>query len=227
MKRKTQNLPDAQVRHAVLCQLEWEPEVSSPEIGASVTDGVVTLSGQVETYAEKIAAERTLKRVHGVKAIANDLQVRHLGVRTDTEIAADALRAIEAHVSVPDDKIKVTVRDGWVRIEGNVDWIYQKEAAESAVMYMGGVRGIANEITVIPKLPPPEVKQKIEEALRRNAEVDADRIKVEAQNGVVRLSGAVNSWIEKEEAERVAQAAPGVSRVESQILVVPEFIFWK
>jgi osmotically-inducible protein OsmY len=227
MKGKPQNLPDAQVRHAVIRQLEWEPEVTSTEIGASVTNGVVTLSGQVDSYAEKLAAERTVKRVHGVKAIANDLQVRPLGARTDTEIAADALRAIEVHVRVPPDKIKVTVRDGWIRLEGRVEWIFQKEAAESAVEYLGGVRGIANEIRVAPKLSPPNVREMIEEALGRTAGIETDRVEVEARNGVVTLSGVVNSWMEKEEVERVAQAAPGVTRVESNLVVAPEYVFWE
>jgi osmotically-inducible protein OsmY len=227
MSTKVQVKAAGNLREAVLRQLEWEPEVSSSQIGASVIDGVVTLSGQVDTYAEKIAAERTVKRVQGVKAIANDLQVRPLGVRTDTEIAADALRSIEAHVSVPTDNIKVTVRDGWVRLEGNVDWIYQKEVAESAIVYLDGVRGIANEIKVTPKMSLPNVKQMIEEALGRMAGIEADRIVVEAENGVVTLSGTVDSWMEKEEAERVAQAAPGVSGVESNIEVAPGFIFWK
>jgi osmotically-inducible protein OsmY len=227
MKPKRQTLPDAHILRAVQRQLEWEPEVTSIDIGVSVTDGVVTLSGQVNTYAERMAAEKTVKRVQGVKALANELQVRPAGVRTDTEIAADVLRALEAHVNVPASNIKVTVRDGWVTLEGCVDWIFQREAAESAVEYLGVVRGIANEITVSPKASSPEVKHMIQEALRRNAEVEADRIKVEAENGVVTLSGVVNSWMEKEEAERAAQAAPGISKVENHIRVAAELLFWE
>jgi osmotically-inducible protein OsmY len=222
MQANKPKLPDTQIRHAVLRQLEWEPEVSHDQIGVGVTEGVVTLSGQVDTYAEKIAAERTVKRIHGVKAIANDLQVTSVGVLTDTEIAADAVRALETHVSVPADRLTVTVRDGWVTLEGNVDWMFQKEAAEIAVQYLGGVRGIANRITLIPKLCSAEVREKIEEALLRNAMVEADRIKAEVHDDAVTLSGTVDSWGEKEEAERAAWAGPGVSRVVNNIVIAPE-----
>ncbi|MCI0337753.1 MAG: BON domain-containing protein [Acidobacteria bacterium] len=227
MQANIPKLPDTQIRHAVLRQLEWEPEVSHDQIGVGVMEGVVTLTGQVDTYAEKIAAERTTKRVYGVKAIANDLQVRPVGVRTDTEIAADAVRSLEAHVSAPASQIILTVRDGWVTLEGSVDWMFQKEAAESAVQYLGGVRGIDNQITVIPKVSSAEVSELIEEALIRNAEVEASRIRVETHNGVITLSGTVDSWTEKEEAERASWSAPGVSRVVNHIVIAPESIFYE
>jgi osmotically-inducible protein OsmY len=227
MQANTSKLPDTQIRHAVLRQLEWEPEVSHNQIGVGVTEGVVTLSGQVDTYAEKIAAEKTVKRVYGVKAIANNLQVTPEGVRTDTEIAADAVHALEAHVNVPADRITVTVRDGWVTLEGSVDWMFQKEAAENAVQYLAGMRGIANRITLIPTLCSAEVMEKIEEALLRNALIEADRIKAEVRDDVVTLSGTVYSWGEKEEAERVAWATPGVSRVVNNIAIAPESIFYE
>lgn len=227
MQTKITKLPDTQIRQAVLRQLEWEPEVSHDQIGLGVTEGVITLSGQVDTYSEKIAAERTVKRVFGVKAIANDLQVKPPGVRTDTEIAANAVRTLESHVSVPADQITVAVRDGWVTLEGSVDSIFQKEAAESAVQYLGGVRGIANQIAVLSKTSSAAVSEKIEEALRRNAEVEARRIKIETLNGVVTLSGTVDSWTEKEEAERAARSAPGVTKVENHIVIAPESIFFE
>jgi osmotically-inducible protein OsmY len=227
MKAKTEKLPDHQLRQAVLRQLEWEPEVSSTEIGVGVAEGVVALTGFVNTYAEKLAVERSVKRVYGVKAVANDIQVRSLGGHTDPEIAADAVRALEAHISVPAERITLTVRDGWVTLEGSVEWMYQKEAAQGAVEYLGGVRGISNQITVTPKVTTAEVKEKIEDALRRSAEVEAGRIKVEAHGSTVILSGIVDSWVEKEEAERAAWAAPGVTRVENQIIIAPEMLFWE
>ncbi len=227
MQTNTTKHLDTQIHQAVLRQLEWDPEVSHDQIGVSVIEGVVTLSGQVDTYAEKIAAERTIKRITGVKAIANDLQVKPLGLRTDTEIAATAVRALEWHVSVPADQITVAVRDGWVMLEGRVDLIFQKEAAESAVQYLGGVRGIANQIAVISKTSPAAISEKIEEALRRNAEIEARRIKIETLNGVVTLSGTVDSWTEKEEAERAARSAPGVTKVVNRIVIAPESIFFE
>ncbi|MCI0660187.1 MAG: BON domain-containing protein, partial [Acidobacteria bacterium] len=146
---------------------------------------------------------------------------------TDTEIAANAVRTLESHVSVPADQITVAVRDGWVTLEGSVDSIFQKEAAESAVQYLGGVRGIANQIAVLSKTSSAAVSEKIEEALRRNAEVEARRIKIETLNGVVTLSGTVDSWTEKEEAERAARSAPGVTKVENHIVIAPESIFFE
>ncbi|MBO0721706.1 MAG: BON domain-containing protein, partial [Blastocatellia bacterium] len=131
MQTNTLKLTDTQIRQAVLRQIEWDPEVSHVQIGVGVTEGVVTLAGEVDTYAEKIAAEKTVKRVHGVKAIANCLQVKVYGARTDTEIAADAVRALEAQTNVPADRIALTVRDGWVTLEGSVDWMFQKRAAEN------------------------------------------------------------------------------------------------
>lgn len=227
MQTNTLKLTDTQIRQAVLRQIEWDPEVSHVQIGVGVTEGVVTLAGEVDTYAEKIAAEKTVKRVHGVKAIANCLQVKVYGARTDTEIAADAVRALEAQTNVPADRIALTVRDGWVTLEGSVDWMFQKRAAENAVQYLGGVRGIANQIALTPKVCSAEVCERIEEALRRNSLIEADRIRTEVQDDVVTLSGTVDSLGEKEEAERAAWAAPGVSKVVNHILIAPDSIFYE
>src|SRR3954468_3777352 len=171
---------DAELQREVIDELVWEPSVDAAHIGVSVKDGVVTLSGYVSSYAEKYAAERAAKRVHGVKALANELEVRlpGSGQRTDVDIAAAAVRALKSNVSVPADKIKVTVSKGWVKLEGEVDWQYQKHAAERGVRYLPGVVGVTNLITVKPHVAPSEVKAKIEDALKRSAEMDAGRITV-------------------------------------------------
>jgi len=154
----------------------------------------VTFTGFVNTYAEKVAAERVGKRTYGVKAIANDIQVKPLFMKTDTDIATNALHALQSRVDVPDEKIKLTVKDGWVTLEGNVDWYYQKNAAELAAKYLGGVRGVTDDIKVKPQVSTTEVKHKIEEALKRNAEVDARRVNVTSSDGKVTLWGNVRSW---------------------------------
>ena len=211
---------DAQLHDAVQYQLEWEPEINAREIGVAASDGVVTLTGFVKTYAEKLAAERAAKRVYGVQAVANDLHVKLGDERTDSEIAKDALHALQSHTGVPRD-VRVTVRDGFLTLEGTLDWMYQKRAAESAVKYRKGVKGVSNQIHIRPPVSTGQVKAKIEEALRRSAEVDARRICVEAEDSTVTLSGNVRSWAEKQEAERAAWAAPGVTKVESHIVVTP------
>ena len=179
METTTQTKPDNATREDVLRELEWEPKISSDsDIALAVKDGVVTLSGFVPTFWDKDAAEKAAKRVYGVKAVANDISVKPLWQRTDPEIARDAIQQLERHISIPGDKIKVTVKNGWVTLEGAVDREVQKKLAHSAVKKLKGVTGITNNITIKPKITPEEVKDKIEDALRRSAELDARRIRV-------------------------------------------------
>ncbi|HYR87755.1 MAG TPA: BON domain-containing protein [Terriglobia bacterium] len=215
-------MTDLDLKRNVEAELSWEPSVkSAAAIGVRVKDGVVTLSGYVESYAEKLAAERAATRVAGVKAVANDIEVRlpNSSERTDEDIARAAANALEWTSGIPRDQIKVAVDKGWITLKGTVDWNYQRAAAEDAVRYLTGVKGVINLIEVRPTLNKTIVKNAIEEALKRDAEIDAQRIEVETTGSKVILRGTVHSWFEKKEAERVAWQAPGVTQVENQIAV--------
>jgi osmotically-inducible protein OsmY len=202
-------------------ELGWEPGVKGSDIGVSVKDGVIALTGFVDSYSEKWSAERGAKRLLGVTAVANEIEVKLPGssVRTDMDIARAAENVLDWNVSVPNNKIKITVEDGWIALQGKVDLQYQRLAAEKAVRHLLGVKGISNQVTLVPKMTEADIKSKIEMALERTAKVDAKGIKVELRENKVILNGHVRSWAEREEAERVAWAAPGVFQVEDHIRI--------
>ena len=212
------------LQHYVQEELEWEPSIDAANIGVAATDaGVVTLSGTVSSYAEKITAERAAKRVAGVRAIADEIEVQPINSsrHSDTAIAQSVLRTLEADIAVPHEKIRVQVEGGWVTLSGEVALQFQRSAAEHAVRRLEGVRGVKNDIRlqVRPALDPADVKSQIVAAFRRSAEIDARDIAVGVRNGTVTLRGTVKTWAERDEAERAAWAAPGVLAVEDELKV--------
>jgi osmotically-inducible protein OsmY len=222
---------DIELKQDVITELNWEPTViggvitpsENPKIGVSVMDGVVTLEGEVDSYSKKWAAYRAIGRVAGVKGVEDNVKVKLPGSfkLADEEIGRAAVNAIDMDVSVPHNRTRVRVQDGSITLTGEVDWAYQREAAEDAVRHLKGVVWISDQITIKPPVEPVDIKVKIESAFRRNAMLDSRRIGIETHGDKVILKGSVQSWAEREEAQRVAWAAPGITQVENHILVIP------
>jgi osmotically-inducible protein OsmY len=208
---------DQEIQTDVLAELRWDLGTPAKDIGVAVKDGVVTLTGTVDTYLNKWRAEQAAHHVTGVAAVANDMTVRTIGERTDSDIAAAAVHALKWNTSIPADKIHVTVDKGWVTIKGDVEWQYQKQEVERVIRPLWGVKGVSNFITVKPLASPADLKRKIEDALVRSAQVDAKSITVEVLGSKAVLKGRVRSWAEREEAERTAWLAPGIAAVDNQI----------
>ena len=212
---------DEDIQRDVQEELKWDTRVRPNEIGVAVKDGIVTLTGRVDSYLKKIAAEEDAHRVPGVKAVVNDIEVRLPGSaeRTDADLAKAALNALKWDAGIPTDKIDVTVSHGWVTLKGEVDYYFQKRDAEHAIERLSGVRGVTNLLTVKPQPTPQDLKSQIEKALVRNAETDASRITVDVQGSKVILRGTVSSYAEKKAAEETAWSAPGVTEVDNRIIV--------
>jgi osmotically-inducible protein OsmY len=215
--------PDTEIKLDVEFELRWDPEIDATDIAVSVKNGVVALTGFVKSYTEKWQAEADVKRIAGVVGIANDIEVRlpTSGERPDPELARDAVAAIKNELPNSSEGIRVVVKNGWVTLEGEVEWQFQRERAETAVRRVRGIKGVINTLEVKPKVEPGELKRQIEEAFKRSAEVDANRITVEVKGSEVVLKGTVRSWAERAEAERTAWRAPGISKVDNRITIDP------
>ena len=221
MKTQTVHMTDRMLRNAVIAQLDFEPEVNPAGIGVAAEDGVVTLSGSVDDYAQKVAAEKAVKRIIGVKGVANELQVRMMCERTDTDIAKDAICLLECDVHFLGGKVTVTVDDGLLTLEGTMEWNFQKVAAGKAMQCIRGVKAVANLIEVAPAASTANIQKRIEEAPLRSAKVDARQIRVTTRDQVPVPSGNARFWSEGEEAERAAWSVAGVVRVGDLIVVEP------
>jgi osmotically-inducible protein OsmY len=214
-------MSDLSLRKAIMEELEFQPQIDAASIGVAVENGVVTLTGHVSSYEQKVCAERAVKGIKGVRAVAEEIQVRlHKGAGTaDDTIASRALSIINWSADVPANAVKVIVQNGWITLEGQVDWQYQKETVEKAVRKLSGVLGVDNRLTLSPRVDIVDIRQHIEDALKRSAEVDAKDIHVRVDGDVVRLDGKVHLWSERKIVERAAWSVPGVMRVEDHLLL--------
>jgi osmotically-inducible protein OsmY len=218
MRTATLTNTDLRIQDAVLRQLDWDPRVDAAAVGVTAKDHTVTLTGYVDTYAGKLAAERAAKRVHGVRAVANDIEVRLKLARTDADIAADAARALELRTSIP-DSVQAAVHNGHVTLTGKVDWLFQKRQAEKAVHHIAGVRGVLNHITVVPWGGERDLRRRIVQTMHANADIDARHIKVAVAGGRATLTGTVRTWLQRNAVERAVADAPGVTDVDNRLLV--------
>lgn len=212
-------MDDKELRQNIIDELDFEPSINAAHIGIAVEQGVVTLTGHVESYVEKIAAERVVERVKGVKAIAQEIEVRYPDQpkRNDDEIAQRALNILHWSVQVPEDAIHVKVQKGWITLTGTVEWQYQRRAAESAVRKLTGIVGVSNLIEIKPSVQAADIREKILDSLKRHAEIEADSIRVVVEDDKVTLEGKVKAWYERNLAERAAWSAPGVKEVEDRL----------
>jgi osmotically-inducible protein OsmY len=217
------NRTDDEIQKDITEELKWDPSFADDDIAVAVKDGVVTLAGYAKSYLDKWHAERVVSRVKGVRAIANDIEVRlpSSSERPDPDVARAIVEALRWNVAIPADRIKAKVEKGWVTLEGDVDWYYQREAVERAVRSITGIRGFTNLVTVRARPAPEEIKAKIKEALQRGAQIDADRIQVEVEGNKAILKGTVRSYAEKRDAERAALNAPGIGEVDNRLVVDP------
>lgn len=211
---------DVRVRDAVRRQLDWDPEIDAGAVAVAAKDATVTLTGYVDSYAGKLAAERAAKRVRGVRAVANDIDVRLKLERTDTQIAADVLRGLDLRGTIP-ETVQVAVHNGHVTLTGRVHWLFQKHGAEVVARHIRGVRGVLNYIAVAPQAVVKDIRHRIVEALHRNADIDAHHITVTVFEETAVLAGTVGTWLQRDSAEAAAAHAPGISRVDNRIVVEP------
>jgi osmotically-inducible protein OsmY len=214
---------DSEIERDVQAELEWDPDLDAADIAVKVKSGVAELTGFARSYTDRYEAEIAAKRVAGVVGVANDVEVRLPSVdeRPDPDVARDAVAALRSQLPISSEDIKVLVRGGWVTLEGEVEWQYQRQTADNAVRRIRGVKGVSNTVLLKPHAEPEQVRRKIMEALRRSAQLDASRITVETKGGEVVLKGTVRSWVERDEVERAAWAAPGVTKVDDHIVITP------